>query len=82
MFIIKMVDRLEQGGASLKLLSRAHAQGVKQSVCPSVVVVIVIVVVDMKITRSLVIGICACCKHNQSVKKLVRTPFKLLKMTY
>ena len=50
----------------LVLLPRAHAQGVKQSVCPSVVVVVV-VVVGTKIARSRVLGICACCKHNQSV---------------
>ena len=35
------------------LLPRTHAQGVKQLVCPSViVVVVVVVVVGMKITRS------------------------------
>ena len=52
-------------------------QGVKQSVCPSVVVV-----VGTKITRSRVLGVCACCKHNQSVdigEKLVYTGFELLK---
>ena len=50
------------------LLPRAHAQGVKQSVCPSVVViVIIVVVVGTKITRSRVLGICASCKHIQSV---------------
>ena len=58
------------------LLPRAHAQGVKQSVCLSVVVV---VVVSTKIARSRVIGICACYKHNQSVdigEKLVCTRFE------
>ena len=54
-------------------LPRAHVQAVKQSVCPSVVVV------GMKIA---VLGICACCKHNQSVEKLVSMCFKLLKMAY
>ena len=59
------------------LLPRAHAQGVKQSVCPSVVVV-----VGTKIARSRVLGICACYKHNESVdidEKLVSTRFELLK---
>ena len=46
-------------------LPRAHAQGVKQSVCMSVVVVVV--VVGTKIARSRVLGVCACCKHNISV---------------
>ena len=62
-------------------LPRAHAQGVKQSVCPSVV----IVVVSMKIARSRVLGIYACCKHNQSVdigEKMVCTHFKLFKKAY
>ena len=62
-------------------LPRAHAQGVKQSVCPSVVVVVV-VVVGTKIARSRVLGICAYCKHSQSVdigEKLVCTGFELLK---
>ena len=44
----------------LRFLLRAHAQRVKQSVCLSVVV-------GMKIARSLVLGGCAYCKHNQSV---------------
>ena len=44
------------------LLPRAHAQGVKQSVCTSVVLVIV---VGTKIARSRVLGICACCRYNQ-----------------
>ena len=59
------------------LLPRAHAQGVKQSVCPSVVVV-----VGTKIARSRVLGVSACCKHNQSIdigEKLVYTAFELLK---
>ena len=61
-------------------LPRAHAQGVKQSVCPSVVVV-----VGTKIARSRVLGICAYCKHSQSVdigEKLVCTRFELLKTAY
>ena len=61
-----------------------HAQGAKQSVCLSVIIV-VIVVVGTKITRSRILGICACCKHNQSVdngEKLVCTPFELLKKAY
>ena len=40
------------------LLPRTHAQGVKQSVCLSVVVVVVVVVVGTKIARSRVLGIC------------------------
>ena len=50
-----------------------HAQAVKQSVCLSVVVVVII---NTKITRSHVLGICVCCKHNQSAdisEKLVCT---------
>ena len=38
-----------------------------------------------KITRSHFLGICACCKHNQSVdisKKLVCIRFELLKNAY
>ena len=60
-------------------LPRAHAQGVKQSVCPSVVVV------GTKIARSRVLGVCACCKHNQSVdigEKLVCTGFEFLNKAY
>ena len=56
-----------------------HAQGIKQSVCLSVVVVIVI---STKIARSRILGICASCKHNQSVdigEKLVCTCLELLK---
>ena len=48
-----------------------------QSVCPSVIIVI-----SVKIARSQVLGICACCKHNESVdmdEKLASTCFKLLK---
>ena len=61
------------------LLPRGHAQGVKQSVCPSVVVV------GIKIAISCLLGICMCYKHNQSVdigEKLVYTRFKLLKKAY
>ena len=67
------------GPAWFQFLPRAHDQGVKQSVCPSVVVV---VVVGTKIARSRVLGICVCCKHNQSVdigEKLVYKRFELLK---
>ena len=64
-------------------LPRARAQGVKQSVCLSVVVVVV--VIGTKIARSRVLGIYASCKHNQSVdigEKLVCTSFELLKRAY
>ena len=63
-------------------LPRAHAQGVKQSVCPSVVVV---VVVGTKIAIYRVLGVCACYKHIQSIdidEKLVCTGFELLKKAY
>ena len=50
-----------------------HAQGAKQSVCP-------LVIVGMKIARSLVLGICACCKYKKSVDIGVSTRFNLLKM--
>ena len=59
-----------------------HAQGAKQLVCTSVVV---IVVISTKIARSSVLGICACCRYNQSVdidEKLVCTCFELLKKRY
>ena len=65
----------------LSFLPRAHAQGVKQSVCPSVVVVVV-VVVGTKIAISRVLGVFTSYKHNQSVDigaKLVYTRFELLK---
>ena len=72
------------GGVLLTiLLPRAHAQGVKQSVCMSVVVVVV--VVGTKIARSRVLGICACYKHNQSVdigEKMVCTRFEFLEKAY
>ena len=58
-----------------------HAQGVKQSVCPSVVVV----VIGTKIARSRILGIYVCCKHNQSVDidgKLVCTHFEKRLMAY
>ena len=45
----------------------------------------VVVVVGTIIARSHVLGICASCKHNQSVdigEKLVCTRFKLLKKAY
>ena len=56
-----------------------HAQGVKQSIYLSVVVVVVI---GTKIAKSRVLGICAFYKHNQSVDigaKLVCTCFEFLK---
>ena len=59
-----------------------HKLGVKQSVYLSVVVV---VIVSTKIARYHILGICACCKHNQSVdigEKLVFTGFELLKKAY
>ena len=37
-----------------------------------------------KIARSRVLGVCACCKHNQSidiVEKMVSMRFELLKIT-
>ena len=52
-----------------------HVQGVKQSVCLSIIV-------GTKIARSRVLGICTCCKYNQSVdigEKLVCTRFELFK---
>ena len=58
-----------------------HAQGVKQSVCPSVIVI----VVGTKIARSQALGICVCCKYNKSVdicEKLVSVCFKLLDMAH
>ena len=51
----------------------------------SVVVVVVVVVVGTKIARSQVLGVCACCKHNQLVdiiEKLVSIHFELLKIAY
>ena len=65
---------------SVPFLPRAHAQGVKQSVCPSVVVV-----VGTKIARSRVLGVCAYYKHNQSVdigERLGYAGFELLKRAY
>ena len=62
------------------LLPRAHAQGVKQSVCMSVVVV-----VGTKIARSRVLSVCACYKHNRSVdigEKIDCTRFEFLKKAY
>ena len=64
-----------------RLLPRTHVQGVKQSIYLSVVVV----TIGTKITRYGVLGIYACCKHNQSVdidEKLVCTLFELLKKAY
>ena len=43
----------------------ALVQGVKQLICPSIVVVVD--VVGTKIARSRVLGVCVCCKHNQLV---------------
>ena len=45
-------------------LPRVYVQGVKQSVY---MYLSIVVVIGTKITRSRVLGICACCKHNQSV---------------
>ena len=76
--IIFLISRQEY---RLRSLPRTHAQGVKQSVCPSVVVV----VMGTKIARSRFLGICACYKHNQLVdigEKLVCTRFELLKKAY
>ena len=42
-------------------------------------VIIVVVIVSTKITRSQVLGICACCKHNELVdigEKLVSVHFE------
>ena len=44
-----------------------------------------VIVVGTKIARSRVLGICACCKHKQSVdigEKLVYMRFELLKKAY
>ena len=60
---------------TLVLLSRAHAQGVKQSS----------VVVGTKIARSRVLDVCARYKHPQSVdigEKLVCTRFEFFKTAY
>ena len=54
-----------------------HVQGVKQSVCLSVVVT--------KIARSRVLGIYACCNYNESVdvgEKLVSMRFELQNMAH
>ena len=48
-------------------------------------IVIVDVVVSTKITRSQVLGICVCCKHNESVdisEELVSVCFELLDMAH
>ena len=47
--------------------------------------VVVVVVVGTKIARSRVLGVCACCKHNQSVdigEKMVCMRFEFLKKAY
>ena len=57
-------------------ISRAHAQGVKQSARKSS---------EGAGTQTRVLGVCACYKHNQSVdigEKLVCTGFELLKKAY
>ena len=67
------------------LLPRTHAQGAKQSACPSIIVVVIVIFIDTEITGSRLLGICACYKHNQSVdidEKLDCTCFKLLKKAY
>ena len=52
-----------------QLLPHVHIQRVKQSICPSVVVV-----VGTKITISCVVGVYECSKHNQLVDiRFVRT---------
>ena len=71
----------------VQLLPRTHAQGVKHSVCQSVVVivVVVVVVVGTKIARFRVLGVCVCYKHIQSIdidEKVVCTCFELLKRAY
>ena len=58
---------------------------VKQLVLSVCCLLSVVVVVATKIARSQVLGICACCKHNESMdtgKKLVSIHFELLKMAY
>ena len=84
--VCKLVCILQASNCTAQVIitPRACAQGVKQSVCPSVVVVVV-VVVGTKIARSRVLGVCACYKHNQSVdigEKIVYTRFKFLKTAY
>ena len=59
-------------------LARMHAQGVKQLVCLSVVVIVVVVVVGAKIAISHLLGICVCYKHNQ----LIDTSEKLVYKSY
>ena len=52
---------------------------------PGCLSVVVVVVVGTKVARSRVLGICAHCKHKQSVdisEKLVYTSFELLKKAY
>ena len=71
---------MNYGHLCMWLLPREHAQGVKQSVCPSVVVI-----VGTKIAIFRVLGVCAGSKHNQSVdidEKMVCTCFELLKKAY
>ena len=51
----------------------------------SVAVVVVVVIIGMKIARSRVLGICVCCKHNESVdigEKLVFVHLELLNMAH
>ena len=51
--------------------------------CCVIIVIVIVVVVSTKIARSRVLGIYACCKHNESVdisEKLVPTRFELLEM--
>ena len=64
------IKRVEHLAAHVLVVTRMHAQGVKQSVR---------LVVGTKIARSRVLGICACCKHSKSVdtyEKLVYVRFK------
>ena len=61
----------------LLLLPCTHVQGVKQSVLSVVVV--------MKISRSQILGICACCNYHELVdigEKLVSVHFQLLNMAH
>ena len=63
------------GIISLRACARGKAIGLS----------VVVIVVGMKIARFRVLGICASCKHNQSVdisEKLVCMRFELLKKAY
>ena len=52
---------------------------------PPPIIVVVVVIVGTKIARSRDLGICVCCKHNESVdicEKLVSVCFELLNMAH